>query len=128
MDLRNEPSGIASAVFDAAPVTVYDTGTSPLINRAVAQTIGAHSAAFVPLISGERVIAVLAVGWFFALGRRSGSKYRPAEPFPPGSQSFTAGDSPSATDSEKPYAAAGIPLAIGFPIVSMSGSSPYAAV
>jgi two-component system, OmpR family, phosphate regulon sensor histidine kinase PhoR len=60
-DLRREPSGIASAVFDAAPVTVYDTGMSPLINKAVAQTVGAHSAAFVPLISGERVIAVLAI-------------------------------------------------------------------
>ncbi len=60
-DLRREPSGIASAVFDAAPVTVYDTGTSPLINKLVAQTVGAHSAAFVPLVSGERVIAVLAI-------------------------------------------------------------------
>jgi hypothetical protein len=29
---------------------------------------------------------------------------------------------------ERPYAAVGIPLAIGFPIVSMSGSRPYAAV
>jgi hypothetical protein len=35
---------------------------------------------------------------------------------------------PSATLSENPYAAAGIPLAIGFPIVRRSGSSPYARV
>jgi two-component system, OmpR family, phosphate regulon sensor histidine kinase PhoR len=60
-DLRREPSGIASAVFDVAPVTVYDTGTSPLINQAVAGAVGAQSAAFVPLVSGERVIAVLAI-------------------------------------------------------------------
>src|SRR5262249_41639225 len=29
VDLRNEPSGIASAVFDAAPVTVFDIASSP---------------------------------------------------------------------------------------------------
>jgi two-component system phosphate regulon sensor histidine kinase PhoR len=60
-DLRREPSGIASAVFDAAPVTVYDTTTSPVVNRVVAEAVGARSAAFVPLVSGERVIGVLAV-------------------------------------------------------------------
>src|SRR5262249_49707456 len=60
-DLRREPSGIASAVFDVAPVTVYDTGSSPVINKEVADAIGGHSAAFVPLVSGERVIAVLAI-------------------------------------------------------------------
>jgi two-component system phosphate regulon sensor histidine kinase PhoR len=60
-DLRREPSGIASAVFEVAPVTVFDTGTSPLINQSVARTVGAQSAAFVPLVSGERVIAVLAI-------------------------------------------------------------------
>ena len=60
-DLRREPSGVASAVFEAAPVTVYDTRTSPLINKAVAREVGAKSAAFVPLVYGERVIAVLAI-------------------------------------------------------------------
>ncbi len=60
-DLRNEPSGVASAAFEVAPVTIYDTSTSPLVNQAVAQAVGAVSAAFVPLVSGERVIAVLAV-------------------------------------------------------------------
>lgn len=61
LDLRREPSGIASAVFDVAPVTVYDVDTSPLINHAVAGAVGARSAAFVPLVSGERVIGVLAI-------------------------------------------------------------------
>jgi two-component system phosphate regulon sensor histidine kinase PhoR len=60
-DLRHEPSGVASAAFDAAPVTVYDTRTSPLVNKRVAQAVGAQSAAFVPLVSGERVIAVLVI-------------------------------------------------------------------
>jgi PAS domain S-box-containing protein len=61
LDLRSEPSGIASAVFDVAPVTVYDVETSPLINQSIAGAIGARSAAFVPLVSGERVIGVLAI-------------------------------------------------------------------
>src|SRR4051812_11570235 len=60
-DLRNEPSGVASAAFEAAPVTIYDTESSPLVNKAVAQMVGARSAAFVPLVAGERVIAVLAI-------------------------------------------------------------------
>ncbi|HSS74681.1 MAG TPA: GAF domain-containing protein [Gaiellaceae bacterium] len=60
-DLRGEPSGVASAAFDVAPVTVYDTASSPLIKQPVAEAIGAHSAAFVPLVSGERVIGVLAI-------------------------------------------------------------------
>jgi two-component system, OmpR family, phosphate regulon sensor histidine kinase PhoR len=60
-DLRSEPSGIASAAFEVAPVTVYDTANSPLINHSVAAAVGARSAAFVPLVSGERVIAVLAI-------------------------------------------------------------------
>jgi two-component system, OmpR family, phosphate regulon sensor histidine kinase PhoR len=60
-DLRSEPSGIASAAFEVAPVTIYDTANSPLINQSVAAAVGARSAAFVPLVSGERVIAVLAI-------------------------------------------------------------------
>ncbi len=42
-------------------MTVYDTASSPLIKQPVAEAIGAHSAAFVPLVSGERVIGVLAI-------------------------------------------------------------------
>ena len=60
-DLRGERSGVASAAFDVAPVTVDDTASSPLITQPVAEAIGAHSAAFVPLVSGERVIGVLAI-------------------------------------------------------------------
>ena len=57
--LHNEPSGIASAFFEAAPVTVYDVQSSPLVNQRLAQAAGAKSAAFVPLIVEERVIGVL---------------------------------------------------------------------
>ena len=61
LDLENEPSAIASTVFEAAPLTIYDVQSSPRVNRRIAERIGAKSAAFVPLISGKRVIAVLAV-------------------------------------------------------------------
>jgi len=57
--LHNEPSGIASAFFEAAPVTVYDCESSPLINQRLAKSAEAKSAAFVPLIVEERVIGVL---------------------------------------------------------------------
>ena len=57
--LRDEPSGIASAYYEAAPVAVYDTESSALVSPRLAQAAGAKSAAFVPLTVGERVIAVL---------------------------------------------------------------------
>jgi PAS domain S-box-containing protein len=59
LDLRNEPSGIASAYFDAAPIAVYDIESSPLVSHRLAEAAGAKSAAFVPLAVDERVIGVL---------------------------------------------------------------------
>ncbi|NUR77429.1 MAG: GAF domain-containing protein, partial [Thermoleophilia bacterium] len=61
VDLRTEPSGIASAVFDAAPVTVYDVESSPLVSPRLVQQVGAESGAWIPLIAEERVIGVLVV-------------------------------------------------------------------
>jgi len=61
VDLRDEPSGIASAVFDAAPVTVYDIAGSPLISNRLAKAAGAQSGAWVPMFAEERVIGVLAL-------------------------------------------------------------------
>jgi PAS domain S-box-containing protein len=61
VDLRNEPSGIASAFFDAAPVTVYDVASSPLVSTRLAQQVRAQSGAWIPMIAEERVIGVLAV-------------------------------------------------------------------
>jgi PAS domain S-box-containing protein len=59
IDLENEASAIASAAFEAAPLTIYDVESSPRVSRRLAERVGAKSAVFVPLISGERVIAVL---------------------------------------------------------------------
>jgi PAS domain S-box-containing protein len=61
VDLRNEPSGIASAVFDAAPVAVYDVVSSTLVSPRLVKLVGATSGAWIPMIAEERVIGVLAV-------------------------------------------------------------------
>ena len=59
IDLRNEPSGIASAYFQAAPVVVFDCTASPLVSPRLVEAVGAKSGAFVPLIAEERIIGVL---------------------------------------------------------------------
>src|SRR5207302_1353352 len=61
IDLRDEPSGIASAFFDAAPVTVYDVASSPLVSPRLAELVGAQSGAWIPMVAEEQVIGVLAV-------------------------------------------------------------------
>ena len=61
LDLESEPSGIASAVFEATAFTVYDTQSSSLISPRIASAVGAKSAAFVPLLVQERVTAVISV-------------------------------------------------------------------
>jgi PAS domain S-box-containing protein len=59
VDLRGEPSGIARAYLDAAPVTVYDIAESPVVSPRLATLVGAHSGAWVPMITEERVVGVL---------------------------------------------------------------------
>jgi PAS domain S-box-containing protein len=61
VDLRDEPSGIASAVFDGAPVTVYDVESSPLISARLATMVGAKSGAWIPMIAEDRVVGVLVI-------------------------------------------------------------------
>ena len=61
LDLEGEPSGIASAVFEAAAMTVYDTTSSGVVSSRLATAVGAKSAAFVPLLVQERVTAVISV-------------------------------------------------------------------
>ena len=61
VDLRTEASGIAAAVFDAAPVTVFDIASSPLVSRRLAQQVGAKSGAWIPMVAEDRVIGVLVV-------------------------------------------------------------------
>ncbi len=62
IDLDNEPSGVATAVFEAAPFAVFDAKSSQLVSRRIVEATGATSVAFVPLLADERVIAVLVVG------------------------------------------------------------------
>ena len=61
LDLDREPSGIASAVFEATAITVYDTASSGVVSRRLADAVGAKSAAFVPLLVEDRVTAVISV-------------------------------------------------------------------
>src|SRR4051812_27264624 len=61
LDLEREPSGIASAVFEATAITVYDTTSSGVISRRLVEAVGAKSAAFVPLLVEERVTAVISL-------------------------------------------------------------------
>ena len=61
VDLRTEPSGIASAVFEGAPVTVYDVSASPLVSARLATLVGAKSGAWVPMIAEGHVAGVLVV-------------------------------------------------------------------
>ena len=49
VDLEREPSGIASAVREAASFTVYDAAGSTKVSARLASEVGAKSAAFVPL-------------------------------------------------------------------------------
>jgi PAS domain S-box-containing protein len=60
LDLESEPSGIASTVFEATAMTVYDT-TSGVVSPRLVEAVGAKSAAFVPLLVEERVTAVISV-------------------------------------------------------------------
>ncbi|HEX2433216.1 MAG TPA: GAF domain-containing protein, partial [Gaiellaceae bacterium] len=59
LDLENEPSAIASVAYEASPLTIYDVESSPRVNPRLAERGGTRSAALVPVISGDRVIAVL---------------------------------------------------------------------
>lgn len=57
-----EPSGIASAVLDAAPLTVYDVSSSAFVSPKLAGLVDAKSGAWIPMIAEERVTGVLVVG------------------------------------------------------------------
>jgi len=61
-DLEHEPSGVATAVFEAAPFTVFDATASTRVSRKLVDAVGAKSTAYVPLIAEEQVIAVLVLG------------------------------------------------------------------
>jgi PAS domain S-box-containing protein len=61
VDLAREPSGIASAVSEASSSAVYDVTRSTRVSSRLATEAGAKSAAFVPLVSDDRVIAVISV-------------------------------------------------------------------
>ena len=61
VDLKSEPSGIASVVFEANAFAVYDVTASSVVSPRLAEAVGAKSAAYIPLLSDARVAAVISV-------------------------------------------------------------------
>lgn len=61
LDLKADASAVASVVFEAAPLAVYDVLASPVVDRKLASQVGAKSAVFVPLVADDEVVGVLAV-------------------------------------------------------------------
>lgn len=58
-DLEHEPSGVASAVFDAAPFAVNNCEGSSRVSHRLVEATGARSAAFAPVVADGRVEAVV---------------------------------------------------------------------
>src|SRR5439155_8916183 len=61
LDLVSDPSGVASAVFEAVAFAVYDAADSNVVSRRLVEATGARSAAYVPLLLEDRVIGVISV-------------------------------------------------------------------
>ena len=59
LDLDEEQGAIVSVVRERAPLAIDDTVTATNVNRALADALGAKSAAFVPLLSEGDVVGVL---------------------------------------------------------------------
>ena len=59
LDLRNEPSAIASTVFEGASIVVYDVQNSQQANPRLRTLTGVKSGVWVPIIAEEHVIGVL---------------------------------------------------------------------
>jgi PAS domain S-box-containing protein len=59
--LDSDSGAIVSVVRERVPISVYDAVTSTSVNRALAEAVGARSAAFVPLVSEGDVVGVLVV-------------------------------------------------------------------
>jgi two-component system phosphate regulon sensor histidine kinase PhoR len=59
LDLERDSGAIVTVARERAPYAVYDVATAPNINRALADRVGAKSAAFVPLVSDGRITGVL---------------------------------------------------------------------
>jgi PAS domain S-box-containing protein len=59
LDLDEETGAIVSVVRERSPLAIYDVITATNVNRALADAVGAKSAAFVPLLSEGDVVGVL---------------------------------------------------------------------
>jgi PAS domain S-box-containing protein len=64
LDLEHDAGALVTVARERAGYSVYDVRTAPNINRALAERVGARSAAFIPLISEGRVAGVLVAAAF----------------------------------------------------------------
>jgi PAS domain S-box-containing protein len=61
IDLDEDGGAIVTVVRERTPFAVFDVRAAPNVSQAIAEAVGARSAAFVPLLSEGRCIGVLAV-------------------------------------------------------------------
>ena len=61
LDLEHEPSGIASAVFEATAFALYDVSAGSAVGSRLAQMSSAKSVAHVPVLVDGRVVAVISL-------------------------------------------------------------------
>jgi two-component system, OmpR family, phosphate regulon sensor histidine kinase PhoR len=59
LDLDRDQGGIVTVIRERAPFAVFDAASAPNVNRKLYEMTGGRSAAFVPLLSDERVAGVL---------------------------------------------------------------------
>lgn len=59
LDLDDDVGAIVTVARERTPYAVYDVTTAPNVNRKLADTVGAKSAAFVPLVSEGGVVGVV---------------------------------------------------------------------
>ena len=59
LDLDDDVSAVVTVARERTPYAVYDVTTAPNVNRKLAETVGARSAAFVPLVSEGGVVGVV---------------------------------------------------------------------
>ena len=62
LELQGDPSGTAAAVRERRAIVVEHAAQSAILNQGLVERTGVKSLAFVPALSGERAIGVLAIG------------------------------------------------------------------
>jgi PAS domain S-box-containing protein len=62
LDLRNEPSGVATVIATGESLSVVDAASSPRVSRRLIERAGLRSAAFVPMLVADRALGAVVAG------------------------------------------------------------------